>query len=110
MQYQLLGNSGLRVSELCLGTMTFGQDWGWGADFNTCQQMFELFAEAGGNFIDTANLYTNGTSEQYVGQLVAKDRDRWVVATKYTCNTREDINTGGNHRKNMVQAVEASLK
>ncbi len=110
MQYQLLGNSGLRVSELCLGTMTFGEDWDWGANFETCQQLFETFAEAGGNFIDTANLYTNGTSEQYVGQLVAKNRDRWVIATKYTFNTGGDINTSGNHRKNMVQAIEASLQ
>ncbi len=111
MRYKLLGRSGLRVSELCLGTMTFGEEWGWGADFKTCEQLFEAFAVAGGNFIDTANLYTNGTSERYVGQLVASNRDRWVVATKYTLNTGQgDINTGGNHRKNMVQAVEASLK
>jgi aryl-alcohol dehydrogenase-like predicted oxidoreductase len=111
MRYKLLGHSGLRVSELCLGTMTFGEEWGWGADFSTCAQMFEAFASAGGNFVDTANLYTNGTSERYVGQLVASDRDRWVVATKYTLNTGQgDLNTGGNHRKNMVQAVEASLK
>jgi aryl-alcohol dehydrogenase-like predicted oxidoreductase len=106
MQYQLLGNSGLRVSELCLGTMTFGG----GTDFETCQQIVDTFAAAGGNFIDTANVYTNGTSERYVGQLVAKDRDRWVIATKYTFNLRGDMNTSGNHRKNMVQAVEGSLK
>ena len=111
MKYQLLGNSGLRVSELCLGTMTFGADWGWGADFSTCQQIFEAFAAAGGNFIDTANLYTNGTSEQYVGKLVAAARDRWVIATKYSFTTEPgEINAGGNHRKNMVQAVEGSLK
>ncbi len=110
MQYQLLGNSGLRVSELCLGTMTFGEDWGWGADHETCKQMFEVFAAAGGNFIDTANQYTNGTSEKYVGQFVADDRDHWVVATKYTFDTQQGhINASGNHRKNMVQAVEASL-
>lgn len=111
MRYRCLGHSGLRVSEFCLGTMTFGEDWDWGADFDTCQQMFEAYAAAGGNFIDTANLYTNGTSEKYVGQLVGGDRDRWVIATKYTFNTSPgDLNASGNHRKNMVQAVEASLK
>ena len=61
MRYKLLGRSGLRVSELSLGTMTFGEDWGWGADKATSQEMFEMFANGGGNFIDTANLYTNGT-------------------------------------------------
>ncbi|WP_013324314.1 aldo/keto reductase [Gloeothece verrucosa] len=111
MRYKLLGNSGLRVSELCLGTMTFGEEWGWGAAFDESQKMFEAYAEAGGNFIDTANLYTNGTSEKFVGELVAGERDRWVVATKYSLNTGNgEINTGGNHRKNMVQAVNASLK
>jgi len=67
MNYLLLGNSGLRVSELCLGTMTFGEDWGWGGGVEDCRKMFDLFANAGGNFIDTANLYTNGTSEKIVG-------------------------------------------
>ena len=111
MKYKLLGRSGLRVSELCLGTMTFGEDWGWGANYEVSRKMFEAFAEAGGNFIDTANLYTNGTSEIYVGEFIAADRDKWVLATKYTLNTGQgEINAGGNHRKNMVQAVEASLQ
>jgi aryl-alcohol dehydrogenase-like predicted oxidoreductase len=111
MRYKLLGNSGLRVSELCLGTMTFGEDWGWGGSYDESRKMFDVFAEAGGNFIDTANLYTNGTSEKYVGDFVAADRDKWVVATKYSLNTGQgELNTCGNHRKNMVQAVEASLK
>ena len=110
MRYKLLGHSGLRVSEFCLGAMTFGEDWNWGGGQDECRQMVEAFAEAGGNFIDTANLYTNGTSEQYVGEFVAADRDRWVVATKYTFNPAGDVNTSGNHRKNMVQSVEASLK
>jgi aryl-alcohol dehydrogenase-like predicted oxidoreductase len=110
MRYKLLGHSGLRVSEFCLGAMTFGEDWNWGGGLDECRQMVETFAEAGGNFIDTANLYTNGTSEKYVGEFVAAERDRWVVATKYTFNPTGNVNTVGNHRKNMVQSVEASLK
>jgi aryl-alcohol dehydrogenase-like predicted oxidoreductase len=111
MRYKLLGHSGLRVSELCLGTMTFGEDWGWGGSYDESRKMFDIFAEAGGNFLDTANLYTNGTSEKYVGEFVASDRDRWVIATKYSLNTGGgEINACGNHRKNMMQAVEASLK
>ncbi|MGK7900994.1 MAG: aldo/keto reductase [Hormoscilla sp.] len=111
MRYKLLGKSGLRVSELCLGTMTFGEDWGWGSDYEESRKVFDAFAEAGGNFIDTANLYTNGTSEKYVGDFIAADRAKWVVATKYSLNTGDgEVNAGGNHRKNMVQAVEASLK
>ncbi|EPC03162.1 hypothetical protein L861_22905 [Litchfieldella anticariensis FP35 = DSM 16096] len=109
--YRLLGRSGLRVSPLCLGTMTFGSDWGWGADEATSEAIFRAYAEKGGNFIDTANFYTNGSSEKIVGRCIAGDRDRFVLATKYTLNTRcGDPNAGGNQRKNMVQSVEASLK
>ncbi|MEW5989419.1 MAG: aldo/keto reductase [Chloroflexota bacterium] len=111
MRYKLLGRSGLRVSELCLGTMTFGEDWGWGASKEESQKIFETFAAAGGNFIDTANNYTNGTSERYVGEFIHADRDHFVVGTKFTLSTRPgDPNAGGNHRKNMVRALEASLK
>jgi aryl-alcohol dehydrogenase-like predicted oxidoreductase len=111
MRYKLLGHSGLRVSELCLGTMTFGEDWGWGGSYDESRKMFDAFAEAGGNFIDTANLYTNGTSEKFVGEFVQRDREKWVVATKYSLNMgNAGMNAVGNHRKNMVQAVEASLK
>ncbi|CCI16783.1 Similar to tr/Q7NFR4/Q7NFR4 [Microcystis aeruginosa PCC 9806] len=111
MRYKLLGNSGLRVSELCLGTMTFGEDWGWGSDKEESRGVFQAFAEAGGNFLDTANLYTNGTSETLVGEFVKGDRETWVIATKYSLNTRPgDVNACGNHRKNLFQAVEASLK
>jgi aryl-alcohol dehydrogenase-like predicted oxidoreductase len=111
MNYRLFGRSGLRVSELALGTMTFGTDWGWGADRHECRKMFDGYAEAGGNFVDTANNYTNGTSERIVGELVAADRDHFVVATKYSLSTRpDDPNAGGNHRKNLVRAVEASLE
>ena len=111
MRYQTLGNSGLRVSELCLGTMTFGDVLGWGADFEESRAMFETFLEAGGNFVDTANNYTMGTSEQFLGDLLGPHRERLVVATKATMTAvRDDPNAGGNHRKNIVQTVETSLK
>jgi aryl-alcohol dehydrogenase-like predicted oxidoreductase len=111
MRYKLLGRSGLRVSELCLGTMTFGEDWGWGANQDESRRMFDAFAAAGGNFLDTADGYTNGTSERMVGEFIASDRNHWVVATKYSFNQRPgDPNAGGNHRKNMMQALEGSLK
>ena len=111
MRYKLLGRSGLRVSELALGTMTFGEEWGWGASEPESRRMFDAYADAGGNFLDTANRYTEGTSERYVGEFISADRDHWVVATKYTLWTRrEDPNFSGNHRKNMIQACEASLK
>ncbi|MFL6431320.1 MAG: aldo/keto reductase [Nitrososphaeraceae archaeon] len=111
MKYQLLGKSGLRVSELCLGAMTFGEEWGWGASKEECHKIFNAYVDAGGNFIDTANKYTEGTSEKYIGEFIASDRDRFVLATKYTSNTRRgDPNAGGNHRKNMIQSLEASLK
>ncbi len=110
MGYRLFGRSGLRVSELALGTMTFGTDWGWGAARDECRRMFDVYAEAGGNFVDTANNYTNGTSERIVGELVAADRDHFVLATKYSLSTRpDDPNAGGNHRKNLVRSGEASL-
>jgi len=111
MRYKLLGRSGLRVSELALGTMTFGEEWGWGADRATCQKMFDAYAEAGGNFLDTANRYTEGTSERWVGEMIAADREHWVLATKYTLFMREgDPNFAGNHKKNLVQSLDASLE
>jgi aryl-alcohol dehydrogenase-like predicted oxidoreductase len=110
MQYKLLGKSGLRVSELCLGTMTFGDDWGWGAPKNESRKIFDAFVDAGGNFIDTSNNYTNGTSEKFVGEFTKGDRDHFVIATKYTLSERRtDANFGGNHRKNMRRSVEGSL-
>lgn len=111
MRYKLLGRTGLRVSELALGTMTFGADWGWGADKDESRAMFDAYVEAGGNFVDTANRYTNGTSERLVGELVGDERDRFVVATKYTLSRNSaDPNAGGNHRKSLVTALEASLR
>ena len=70
MRYKLLGKSGLRVSELCLGTMTFGEDWGWGSSKDESRKVYDAFLEAGGNFIDTANVYTNGTSETLLGEFM----------------------------------------
>jgi aryl-alcohol dehydrogenase-like predicted oxidoreductase len=111
MRYTLLGESGLRVSQLCLGTMTFGTDWGWGADEAEAGRQLKAFVDAGGNFIDTANNYTNGSSEAIVGRLLSGQRERFVVATKYSLSTRaDDLNAGGNHRKSLVQALEASLR
>jgi aryl-alcohol dehydrogenase-like predicted oxidoreductase len=111
MRYRLLGNSGLRVSELALGTMTFGDDWGWGAPKEEARKVYDAFRDAGGNFIDTANIYTNGTSESFLGEFMEGHRQSVVLATKYTNSfPGTDPNTAGNHRKNMMQAVEASLK
>jgi aryl-alcohol dehydrogenase-like predicted oxidoreductase len=111
MHYKLLGKSGLRVSELCLGAMTFGKDWGWGAEKKESRHIYDTFIGAGGNFIDTADFYTKGTSEKYVGEFISDHRERIVLATKYTNSPPgKDPNAGGNHRKNMIQSVEASLK
>ncbi len=113
MRYTFLGRSGLRVSELCLGTMTFGEDWGWGAPRDAARAMFDAFATAGGNFIDTSSNYTNGAAERFVGEFITADRDYWVVATKYTLrrpgSNPADLNAGGNARKNMLRTVEQSL-
>src|SRR3974390_128995 len=111
MRYRLLGNSGLRVSEAALGTMTFGDDWGWGAAKDEARKVYDAFRDAGGNFIDTANVYTNGTSESFLGEFMQGHRQAVVMATKYTSSIpATDPNAAGNHRKSMVQAVEASLK
>jgi aryl-alcohol dehydrogenase-like predicted oxidoreductase len=109
--YRLMGSSGLRVSPLALGTMTFGTDWGWGADRDEARRMFDTYVDRGGNFIDSANVYTEGTSERLVGEFAAERRDQLVIATKYTAATRRgDPNSGGNHRKSMVRSVEDSLR
>jgi aryl-alcohol dehydrogenase-like predicted oxidoreductase len=111
MRYRLLGNSGLRVSEACLGTMTFGEDWGWGSAKDEARKIYEAFREAGGNFVDTANLYTNGSSETFLGEFMQGHRESIVLATKYTNSwPSKDPNHAGNQRKNMFQSVEASLK
>jgi aryl-alcohol dehydrogenase-like predicted oxidoreductase len=111
MLYKLLGPSGLRVSEICLGTMSFGDAWGFGADEKESHRILASYAEAGGNFIDTANKYHEGQSEEIVGRFIGSERARWVVATKYTLAMRGgDPNAAGNSRKNMRQSVEASLR
>lgn len=110
VRYTLFGRTGLRVSELSLGAMTIGDDWGWGATEDTSGRLLDSYAEAGGNFIDTANNYTEGSSERILGKLLEGRRDRFVLATKYTCAIDPaDVNSAGNHRKNLVQSVEASL-
>jgi aryl-alcohol dehydrogenase-like predicted oxidoreductase len=112
MRYKLLGRTGLRVSELCLGAMIFGdRRGGWGASRDEAARIVDRFAEAGGNFIDTANSYAGGESERIVGELVAAERERWVLSTKYTLSMRpDDPNGGGAHRKSLVQSLEASLR
>jgi aryl-alcohol dehydrogenase-like predicted oxidoreductase len=113
MRYRLLGRSGLRVSQLALGTMTFGDrdDASWGASFDISKRIFDRYLELGGNFVDTANLYTRGQSEEILGELIRGKREQIVLATKYTFNsTTSDPNAGGNHRKNLVQSLDASLK
>lgn len=109
--YRLLGRSGLRVSPLALGTATFGTEWGWGAERNEARKLFDLYVERGGNFVDTADTYTNGSSERLLGAFARDRRDSLVLATKYTTlRTPGDPNSGGSHRKNLFAAVEESLR
>ncbi len=109
--YRLLGRSGLRVSPLSLGTMTFGMPAGWGSDNADAARMVDSFVERGGNFIDTANFYGQGGSEKVLATLLQGRRNRLVVSTKYSLTMGPgDPNASGNQRKNMVQAVEASLR
>lgn len=113
MEYYTLGNTGLKVSRLALGTMTFGDDWGWGADEANARQLFDTYLEAGGNFIDTADLYTNGNSERMLGRFIKDSgtRDRTVITTKFSYNGEPgNPNAGGNGRKNIMRAVEGSLQ
>lgn len=94
-----------------MGTMTFGTEWGWGADQQESKKIFDTYANAGGNFLDTANRYTEGSSERFLGDFIAADRDHFVVATKYALKDRNgDPNFAGNHRKNMIRSVNESLK
>ncbi len=111
MRYRLLGASGLRVSEAFLGAMTFGEQGGVGAPLEECQRIFDAYAEAGGNVIDTAINYRGGASEDIVGRLVEGHRDRFVLGTKYTVSRdQSDPNGGGNHRKNLQLSLETSLR
>jgi aryl-alcohol dehydrogenase-like predicted oxidoreductase len=111
MKYNGLGRSNMKVSEICLGAMTFGEEFGIGAPESECRTIFDRFVEAGGNFIDTANMYNKGTSERMLSGFIRADRDFVVLASKYTLNMRpDDPNAGGSHRKNLVQALEQSLR
>jgi aryl-alcohol dehydrogenase-like predicted oxidoreductase len=112
-EYHLLGRSGLRVSPLALGTMTFGTEWGWGSPKEAAHEMLARYLDQGGNFLDTADGYTGGTSESFIGEYLAKvgGRDRAVIATKYTLGASPgDPNSGGNGRKAMTRALEGSLR
>ncbi|MFF7145856.1 aldo/keto reductase [Streptomyces nodosus] len=109
MRYTLLGKTGLRISRLALGTMTFGA--GWGLTKEARARLFGLFADAGGNVLDTADEYGDGSAETALGELLAGRRERFVVTTKYTMQTRPgDPNSAGNHRKNLVESLDASLR
>ncbi|MES2616832.1 MAG: aldo/keto reductase [Bacteroidota bacterium] len=113
MKYTLLGNTGLKVSELCLGTMGFGTEWNWGADYETSQKILNMYIEAGGNFIDTANLYTENSSEKFLGEMLHGNRHDMVLATKYALRenrANKNINASGNNRKSLMYNVEQSLK
>lgn len=109
--YRLLGRSGLRISPLALGAATFGTEWGWGAEQDEARKLFDLYVERGGNFIDTATTYTNGSSERLLGEFTRDNRESLVLATKYTTLRRPgDPNSGGSHRKSLFASVEASLR
>lgn len=110
-RYRLLGRSGLRVSPLALGTMTFGKAWGWGAGEDESRRIFDSYVDRGGNLIDTAVNYTDGSSERMLGDFIKDKRERLVLATKFTmARDPANINSGGNHRFNLVRSVEASLR
>lgn len=113
MQYTTFGRrTGLRVSELALGTGNFGTGWGYGSEREEAKEVFDGYVDAGGNFIDTADNYQVGQSEEMLGDFIAADRDHFVLATKYTMGVAPNSGPSrtGNSRKNMVQSVEASLK
>ncbi|MGW6755861.1 aldo/keto reductase [Streptomyces sp. NPDC055006] len=113
MRYTTFGHrTGLRVSEYALGTANFGTGWGAGAEPDEARRIFDRFAEAGGTFLDTADTYQFGESEELTGKLVSTDRDHFVLATKFTLGAapQPSISRTGNSRKNMVASVEASLK
>ncbi|WP_412518575.1 aldo/keto reductase [Actinomadura madurae] len=109
--YRLLGRSGLRVSPLALGAATFGTETGWGAEPEEARKLFDVYAERGGNFIDTADTYSNGSSERLLGEFTRGNRESLVLATKYTTLRQPgDPNARGAHRKNLSASVENSLR
>jgi len=108
-QFRTLGRTGLKVSPLALGVMTFG----WGADKDTSRKLFDAYRSAGGNFFDTADMYADGTSEEWLGEMIetSKSRNEIVLATKFTFNAQPgNPNAGGNGRKNIMRALEGSLR
>ncbi|MFF5668461.1 aldo/keto reductase [Streptomyces griseofuscus] len=109
--YRLLGRSGLRVSPLALGTATFGTEWGWGAERAEARKLFDHYVELGGNLFDTADTYTDGSSERLLGEFAREERERLVLTTKYSTLRRPgDPNSGGGHRKALFGSVEGSLR
>jgi aryl-alcohol dehydrogenase-like predicted oxidoreductase len=111
MRYRRFGTTGLRVSELFLGAMTFGEQGGVGAPLEECRKIVDAYADAGGNVVDTAINYRGGASEEFLGELLLGRRDRFVLATKYTVSRdREDPNGAGNHRKNLRLSLDTSLR
>lgn len=112
MRYRVFGNTGLRVSALALGTGNFGKGWGYGSDRDEAHRIYAGYREAGGNFIDTADQYQFGQSEEMVGEFIAGERDAIVLATKYSLGARADagLQDTGNSRKALVQSVEGSLR
>jgi aryl-alcohol dehydrogenase-like predicted oxidoreductase len=112
--YVTLGRSGLRVSPLCLGAMTFGEDLGWGTSVEESEKIIDRFVDLGGNFIDTANFYTRSHSEKIIGDHIGRHaarRDRLVIATKFSGNLYPgDPNGGGSGRKSLIDACENSLR
>jgi aryl-alcohol dehydrogenase-like predicted oxidoreductase len=111
MRYRTLGNSGLRIAEVILGAMTFGEQGGVGAPLEECRKILDVYAEAGGNAIDTAVNYRDGLSEEFLGRLLAGRREQFVLASKYTATRdKNDPNGGGNARKNLRASLETSLR
>jgi aryl-alcohol dehydrogenase-like predicted oxidoreductase len=112
-EYVTLGRSGLRVSPLCLGAMTFGTAWGWGTDEGGAKALLDAYVDVGGNFVDTADLYLGGESEEILGRWLRarKLRERIVVGTKFGfCAEPGNPNAGGNGRMNIRRALEGSLR
>jgi aryl-alcohol dehydrogenase-like predicted oxidoreductase len=111
MRYSTFGNTGLRISDLVLGAMTFGEQGGVGADIQECRRMLDAYADAGGNIVDTAINYRGGQSEEILGEILAGRRDSFVVGSKYTVSRdRADPNAAGNHRKNLRLSLSTSLR
>ncbi|HEY5769830.1 MAG TPA: aldo/keto reductase [Terrimicrobium sp.] len=112
MRYKIFGRTGLRVSCMALGTGNFGQGWGYGSEREEAQKIYTTYRDAGGNFIDTADQYQFGQSEEMLGDFIASERDDVILATKFSLgdSAESGLQRTGNSRKAMVQSVEASLR